>query len=138
MQYKTEELIPIVAKLAEKYTAKESTSITYEKAQQLMGAVVYCIREYEFTQQQSFAEKPSFTEDKYCTEKNVFAERQPSSKEREVYSQKTGKGSSAHCLRVMENPVSAMKAYEMGATLVEQKVKTSLQMYNEMMNVFSD
>ena len=34
--------------------------------------------------------------------------------------------------------VSATKAYEMGSTLVKQKVKTSLQMYNEMMNVFSD
>ena len=138
MHYKTEELIPIVGKLAEKYTAKESTSITYEKAQQLMGAVIYCIREYEFTQQQSLAEKYSFTENKYCTEKKIFAEKQPSFKEREVYSQKKEKGSSAHCLRVMENPVSATKAYEMGSTLVKQKVKTSLRMYNEMMNVFSD
>ena len=56
MQYKTEELIPIVAKLAEKYTAKESTSITYEKAQQLMGAVIYCICEYEAAQKQSFVQ----------------------------------------------------------------------------------
>ena len=94
MQYKTEDLIPIVAKLAEKYTAKESTSITYEKAQQLLGAVIYCIREYERT--------------------------------------------SAHCLCVMNNHVSAMEAYEIGLTLVEQKVKVSLRMYNEMMNSFSD
>ncbi|MDE6972625.1 MAG: hypothetical protein K2P38_05915 [Lachnospiraceae bacterium] len=45
MNYNMEELAPIVAKLAEKYTAGESTSVTYEKAEQLMGAVLYCIRE---------------------------------------------------------------------------------------------
>lgn len=45
MDYAMEELVPIVGKLAEKYTAHESTSITYEKAEQLMGAVLYCIYE---------------------------------------------------------------------------------------------
>ena len=33
MTYKMEELVPIVAILAKEYTAGESTSITYEKAQ---------------------------------------------------------------------------------------------------------
>ena len=42
-----EELIPMVAKLAEQYTAGESTSISYERAEQLMEAVLYCIREAE-------------------------------------------------------------------------------------------
>ena len=32
MNYEMEELVPIVGKLAEKYTGYESTSITYEKA----------------------------------------------------------------------------------------------------------
>lgn len=44
---KMQELLPVVAALAEKYTGGESTSVTYEKAQELMGAVLYCIREYE-------------------------------------------------------------------------------------------
>lgn len=47
MNFELEELLPIVSKLAEKYTAFESTSITYEKAEQLMGAVLYCIHEAE-------------------------------------------------------------------------------------------
>ena len=47
MRYNIEELIPIVAKLAQGYTSKESTSISYEKAQQLMEAVIYCIHEGE-------------------------------------------------------------------------------------------
>lgn len=45
MRYKMEELVPIVAEMSERYTGMESTSITYEKAEQLMGAVIYCIRE---------------------------------------------------------------------------------------------
>lgn len=47
MVYKIEELLPIVAELAEKYTSKESTSISYERANQLMEAVLYCIHQNE-------------------------------------------------------------------------------------------
>ena len=42
-----EELLPVTARLAEQYTAYESTSVTYEKAEQLMEAVLYCIHEAE-------------------------------------------------------------------------------------------
>lgn len=45
MDYEMEALLPIVGKLAEKYTAGESTSVPYEKAEQFMGAVLYCIQE---------------------------------------------------------------------------------------------
>ena len=47
MNYEMEELVPLVGKLEEKYTGHESTSITYEKAEQLMEAVIYCICEGE-------------------------------------------------------------------------------------------
>lgn len=47
MKYEMEELIPLVGWLAQKYTSGESTSVTYEKAEQLMEAVLYCIREAE-------------------------------------------------------------------------------------------
>lgn len=47
MEYKLEELVPVTAMLAEKYTSKESSSVTYENAQMLMGAVIYCIEEQE-------------------------------------------------------------------------------------------
>lgn len=40
-----EELVPLVAQLTEKYTSKESTSVTYETARQLMEAIIYCIKE---------------------------------------------------------------------------------------------
>lgn len=45
MEYELEELLPIVAALSEKFTSKESSSITYEAATTLMDAVLYCIEE---------------------------------------------------------------------------------------------
>ncbi|MBB2182486.1 hypothetical protein H0486_06325 [Lachnospiraceae bacterium MD1] len=45
MEYNIEELLILVKELTDSYTSKESTSITYEAAQQLMGAVMYCIQE---------------------------------------------------------------------------------------------
>lgn len=45
-EYEMKDLIPIVAELSEGYTSKESTSISYTAAQQLMDAVLYCINEY--------------------------------------------------------------------------------------------
>lgn len=48
-----EAFLPVVAKLAERYTGFESTSVTYEKAEQLMGAVLYCIKEMENCEQNS-------------------------------------------------------------------------------------
>ena len=45
IEYEMEELVPIVAELSEKYTSKESTSVSYETARQLMEAVMYCMNE---------------------------------------------------------------------------------------------
>lgn len=47
MIYTTEELIPVVAGLTDRFTHGESTSVTYDRANQLMRAVLYCIEEYE-------------------------------------------------------------------------------------------
>lgn len=42
-----EEILELTAMLAEKYTHKESSSVSYEAAQMLMGAVCYCLEEYQ-------------------------------------------------------------------------------------------
>lgn len=47
MDYRLEELLPVVAELTAQYTSKESTSVPYAIAEQLMGAVIYCIEEFE-------------------------------------------------------------------------------------------
>ncbi len=49
MNINPELLLPIVAKLSEAYTSKESSSISYNAARQLMGAVLYCLNENEST-----------------------------------------------------------------------------------------
>ncbi|MBP7349454.1 MAG: hypothetical protein KA965_12300 [Butyrivibrio sp.] len=41
--YTMEELVPLVGELAGSYAGYESSSISYEKAQQFMEAVLYCI-----------------------------------------------------------------------------------------------
>ncbi len=46
MEYKMEELLPVVSELAQKYGGYESTSVTYETAQTLMEAVLFCLNEY--------------------------------------------------------------------------------------------
>ncbi len=40
-----QELLALVAELTDRYTSRESTSITYERARILMEAVLYCIEE---------------------------------------------------------------------------------------------
>lgn len=77
MHFELEELVPIVAKMAESYTSKESTSITYEKAQQLMEAVIYSIRECEMSEQYSLIHKGEISAQKMyeigvrCVEEKV-------------------------------------------------------------------
>ena len=45
MKYQREELYPLVARLARKYAGAESSSVSYAVAEQLLGAVVYCMEE---------------------------------------------------------------------------------------------
>lgn len=61
MKYEIEDLVPIVAKLAEGYTSKESTSITYERASQLMEAVLYCMQEGEKAGEFSLVQKDALS-----------------------------------------------------------------------------
>ncbi len=49
IDYKMEELLPVVGKLANEYTGFENSSVTYEKARQLMEAVLYCIHELDLS-----------------------------------------------------------------------------------------
>ncbi len=46
--YSMEELIPIVGRLTEQFTAHESSSVTYERARQFMEAVIYCIAHWDY------------------------------------------------------------------------------------------
>ena len=106
MGYEMEELIPIVAELAERYTGYESTSVTYEKANQLMEAVIYCIHEYETAVMEKTGECGASAEDRSVTE-IASAER-----------------------------VSAKEAYLLGSRLVDAKVRAMKEMYHELIGHF--
>lgn len=47
MNFEIEELMPIVTELVTQYTSGESSSVSYEKAKQLMEAIIFCINEAE-------------------------------------------------------------------------------------------
>lgn len=121
MEYTMEELVPIVGKLAEKYTAFESTSVTYEKAEQLMEAVLYCVREVEL----------SGREQECGDGKAAFENKDAGCKGAEI-----GEGEVLPA-KSEEQKMSAQKAYELGAVLVEKKVKRTLALYNELSTDFA-
>lgn len=75
MDYKMEELLPIVSELAQKYTAHESTSVTYEKAQMLMGAVLYCLDEYSHSCANSLVDKSVSVKEQYHIGTNLILEK---------------------------------------------------------------
>ena len=75
MDYKMEELLPIVSELAQKYTAHESTSVTYEKAQMLMGAVLYCLDEYSHSYTNSLVDKNVSVKEQYHIGTNLILEK---------------------------------------------------------------
>ncbi len=73
MEYKVEELLLLVKELADSYTSKESTSITYEAAQQLMGAALYCIRENDLPmRKQEHTETGVILQGKFPTAKEAY------------------------------------------------------------------
>ena len=93
VEYEMEELAPVVGWLANKYTSGASTSISYEKAQQLMEAVLYCIQEISLFESNDLA---------------------------------------------LADKMSARQAYEIGAALVEKKVRKALDLYHELLPEFED
>lgn len=72
MDYNMEELIPIVSELAQKCTGSESTSVTYEKAQSLMGAVLYCLDEYRNSCPNRLVDKNMSVKEQYHISANLI------------------------------------------------------------------
>lgn len=107
--YPMEELVPIVGQLADKYTAKESTSVTYEIAEQLMGSVLYCIQETRRRDRQTTATAGETSAGKAP----VSTEDPPAEK------------------------ISAQQAYETGASCVRAKTREALTKYNNILPTFN-
>jgi len=75
MDYQMEELLPVVSELAQKYTGYESTSVTYEKAQSLMEAVLFCLNEYNNSDTNDLAHKNISVKEQYNTGVKLLLEK---------------------------------------------------------------
>lgn len=75
MDYQMEELLPIVSELAQKYAGYESTSITYEKAQSLMEAVLFCLSEYNGSAKDSLVQKDISVKEQYNIGAKLLSEK---------------------------------------------------------------
>ncbi|SHK64246.1 DUF6179 domain-containing protein [Hespellia stercorisuis] len=118
--YKEEELVPIVADLATGYTGYEHTSITYERAQALMEAVIYCVNEV-WDQKNGNLDYRDLTQHdlKHQDAKNAGA---------------------PDLLRALpaKSEMSAREAYESGLHIVKEKASRLLELHNDLMTHFSD
>jgi len=122
--YRMEELVSIVGKLAEKYTAFESSSVTVEKANQLMEAVLYCIHEAERPGADSAAGQRQVNAD--GQHPGDFMSDGETGKIEANIPQAVASGSDGSVRRI----------YEVGVQMVEQKVKSALDLYNEILPQF--
>ena len=75
MDYQMEELLPIVSELAQKYAGYESTSITYEKAQSLMEAVLFCLSEYNGSATDSLVQRDISVKEQYSIGAKLLSEK---------------------------------------------------------------
>lgn len=73
--YRMEDLIPVVSELARQYCGYERSSITYERAQELMEAVLYCIREQEACEQAALLTKDHTPMDAYLSGRSIVIEK---------------------------------------------------------------
>lgn len=93
--YTPEELLPVMIKLAEKYTSKDSSSISYERAEYLMDAVIYCISEVNL-------------------------------------------GPFIHQLSKTSDNLSPQEAYDIGLSVIKEKVATLTSHFNNLIKSFDD
>lgn len=85
MEYNIDELLPIVAKLSDKYTSKESSSVTYETAEMLMGAVVYCMNEVFEDKQNAIVTGGNFLKAEEIYQKGCDIVRKKAIQVKEIY-----------------------------------------------------
>ncbi len=83
--YPQEELVAIVARLAAEYTGYEHSSVTYERAQGFMEAVLYCINEKEHVGGGTLALRDASAEEMYESGRRIVTEKV--GKLRELYNE---------------------------------------------------
>lgn len=109
--YNMQDLYPIIAGLAEKYTSGDSSAVTYERVRQLMGAVIYCMEEYEKGQSSISA---SSDQRQNCP---LFENKQ-------------------NTRIIPEQEIPAQTAYERGCQMLLDKINRTRRQYNSLVTEF--
>ena len=106
-----EEIFPLVRELTEKYTSKQSTSVSVAMAKQLLHAVLFCIQEYEQMKKREVQET--------------------------IEKEKWNSGESFRIVNSQESK-NARKRYQEGYQMVLSKVQKTKLIYEDTMTYFSD
>lgn len=123
-EYERKELLPLVSELAQQYTRHESTSITYERAQSLMEAVLYCIEEcgrYEGSDMEP-----------------AFGAEPPVRREARAHYEDSDVGPAFGAEPPARREMSLRERYQMGAILVRKKAEKVRELYNGLSPEFED
>lgn len=75
MDDQMKELLPVISELAQQYTGCESTSITYEKAQSLMEAILFCLREYSDSCANTLVSRDISVKEQYITGRKLLSDK---------------------------------------------------------------
>ncbi len=136
ISYEAEELLPIVSELAVKFTSGDSTSVSFEKARQLMEAVIYCIQEAE----RKDSVMPGMNGDVECSR---ITEKGSCTKESEMINDKINKEADNE-IRIVNiheqgnSCPSAAEIYRLGKEAVFHKVELTKEKYNWLAMAFCD
>lgn len=85
VRYEMQELLPVAAWLANRYTARESSSVSYDTARKLMGAAIYCIEEWEEKTKMQYALEGASVESMYAYREGVKIVLDKVRRAREIY-----------------------------------------------------
>lgn len=75
MDDQMKELLPVISELAQQYTGCESTSISYEKAQSLMEAVLFCLSEYNDFCKDTLVRRDISIKEQYKTGRELLSDK---------------------------------------------------------------
>lgn len=148
-----EEIMEVFEKLVKKYTAGQSSSVTYETAQRLMEAVIYCIKEAYQADGEATNEKNSLSGEESTAaggESIVSVEESADAGEESIVSgeESTAAGGEsiadgdtedgADVSLITQKELSASEAYQAGYDAVVKKVYRAKEIYDEIIENFED
>lgn len=131
--YEMDELLPLAARLAAKYTSGESSSVPYETANMLMKAVCYCIQENQREEGRGAGMGGEAVEDSKTAKNGKTEKCRGAGKDGETAKcREAGMDSGLRETRKM----TAAESYRQGYEKVLEKTRRTQEKYNELTGDF--